>query len=126
MKRPLANMIRRAVKAAKVSAATIAKTARVSVPTLYSVMNGRTPTTHVLTKIMDVLKIPDTEYEPVWKAQLEEDYKARTPSKVQVVKEKLPKDERVLLNRYRNLPKAAKRTVMSVIGFIERGVKPTQ
>jgi transcriptional regulator with XRE-family HTH domain len=118
MKRPLANMLRKLIRAAKVSPATVAKTAGVSVPTLYSAMNGRTPTTHKITRIMGVLNVPDVEWEPVWKAQLEEDYRARFPSKIKVEKEKLPKDERALLSRYRALPKAHKRIVMGMMGLI--------
>ena len=124
MKRPLANMIRKAVKSAKVSAATVAKTAGVSVPTLYSAMNGRTPTSHKLTKIMAVLHIAHAEYEPVWKAQLDEDHRARTPSKIKIQKEALPKDERMLLSRYRALPKAHKRIVMGMLGMVSREKPP--
>lgn len=124
MKRPLAILIRKAIRASKVSPATVAKTAGISIPTVYSVMNGRTPSKQVFDKLCSVLTLDSANAAIHFERQRADDLRSRSAGKVKVAREVMPKDERALLTRYRALPKAHKRIVMGMLGLISRKKPP--
>jgi len=124
MKRPLAVIIRKAVRASKVSVTVIARTAQVSVPTIYSIINGRTPAQSKLEDVIEALGIEWMTVADAYHAQRDMDKRARSGGKVKIEKVALPKDERMLLSRYRALPKAHKRIVMGMLGMVSREKPP--